>query len=294
MAPGMGMSGMGSTTVGMPARGNDISHLLNNLNEQMGSLDSGAASRGVCATCGKSILGEVVQAMGKTFHPEHFACGGCKQPLGTRNFFESNGLPFCETCFQLSFCPRCARCNEPVLDRCISALGQKWHVEHFLCTNCGKAFPNGNFFEKESKPFCEECFIGSFAPKCASCNQIIKGECVNALGKQWHPEHFTCAYCKQPFNGSFFDRNGKPYCQQHYLLADQLPAGGAGAGAGPVGMCGACMKPIVGSCIDALGGKFHQNCLLCGFCMTPLQPGSFKENMGRAFCLSCAGKYGIA
>lgn len=291
MNPMLGAAGRGGAMPGAPKPGNDISNLLSNLNESMGSLDSGTVSRGICATCTKPILGEVIQAMGKTFHPEHFICGGCQTPLGTRNFFDSNGLPFCETCYQLSFCPRCASCNEPILNQCVAALGLKWHVEHFVCNSCSKPFPGGNFFEKESRPYCEECFLGSFAPKCAVCNQLIKGDCVNALQKQWHPQCFTCAYCKQPFSGTFFEKNGRPYCDKHYLLADTQPGASTGGAGG--GMCKGCLSPITGAFTEGLGARWHPEHFLCGFCMTPLKTGAFKESSGKAFCPGCAAKFGI-
>ncbi len=107
----------------------------------MNTLDrENPASRGTCATCGASILGEIIQAMGRAFHPEHFVCGQCRDPLGTRSFFEQNGVPYCETCFQAQYCPRCAHCEKPIQDRCVTALGKKWHSDHFICTQCLKPF----------------------------------------------------------------------------------------------------------------------------------------------------------
>ena len=48
---------------------------------------------------------------------EHFACNSCKEPLGTRNFYETNGSIWCEPCFQEKVCPRCAQCNKAITDR---------------------------------------------------------------------------------------------------------------------------------------------------------------------------------
>lgn len=58
----------------------------------------------------------MITALGKTWHPEHFTCTHCNQELGTRNFFEREGHPYCETDYHNLFSPRCAYCNGPILD----------------------------------------------------------------------------------------------------------------------------------------------------------------------------------
>jgi hypothetical protein len=47
-------------------------------------------------------------------------------------------------------------------------------------------------------------FIRNMDFLCASCGQEIVGEVTEALGKKYHPEHFVCATCSQPFSGAFF------------------------------------------------------------------------------------------
>jgi hypothetical protein len=46
--------------------------------------------------------------------------------------------------------------------------------------------------------------------------QPIIGECVNALGVGYHPEHFCCEICKTTLEGAFFEHEGGIYCEQHY------------------------------------------------------------------------------
>jgi len=129
-----------------PIKGDDLDKLLSNLTSQMDHIEpDNPASRGQCATCKGAILGEMMQALGRCYHPEHFACGNCQQPLGTRNFFEQNGLPHCADCYQTMYCPKCAHCNAAILDRCITALGKKWHPEHFICAQCLQPLPRWKF-----------------------------------------------------------------------------------------------------------------------------------------------------
>jgi len=172
--------------------------------------------RYICDVCQQVINGSIIQALNKNFHPEHFCCLRCKKPLGTSNFFEQEGgTAACEDCFKNYLIPRCAHCHETITEQCVAAINQQWHVHHFICQICSSPFPSGNFFEHESKPYCEACYFNNFGSKCVTCGKPILGECVNVLNQQWHPEHFWCSSCKQPFaNGIFFEKVGKPYCEK--------------------------------------------------------------------------------
>jgi len=58
----------------------------------------------------------VVTALGKTWHPEHFNCAHCRQELGSKNFYEREGKPYCEDDYHKLYSPRCAYCNSAILD----------------------------------------------------------------------------------------------------------------------------------------------------------------------------------
>ena len=62
------------------------------------------------------LISQVITALGKTWHPEHFCCANCQQELGSKNFFEREGKPYCESCYHNLFSPRCAYCDGPILD----------------------------------------------------------------------------------------------------------------------------------------------------------------------------------
>ncbi len=52
---------------------------------------------------------------------------------------------------------------------------------------------------------------------CAACNKQILAKVVNALGRQWHPEHFTCAVCEMELGQvTYYETNGRPYCEKDY------------------------------------------------------------------------------
>eukprot|EP01088_Endostelium_zonatum_P017732 TRINITY_DN5381_c0_g1_i1.p1 TRINITY_DN5381_c0_g1~~TRINITY_DN5381_c0_g1_i1.p1 ORF type:complete len:735 (-),score=134.67 TRINITY_DN5381_c0_g1_i1:64-2184(-) len=99
-----------------------------------------------CAHCNKPITDEKLIAMGKTWHSKHFCCFICQKPFGQETpFCEKDGKAYCEKDFHEAFVPKCAKCNEAILDgSCISAIGKKWHPEHFCCTICNKPIDVGS------------------------------------------------------------------------------------------------------------------------------------------------------
>ena len=61
-----------------------------------------------------------------------------KEPFVGGNFFEHNGLPYCETHYHAMRGSLCAGCHKPISGRCITAMFRKFHPEHFLCSFCLK------------------------------------------------------------------------------------------------------------------------------------------------------------
>lgn len=69
---------------------------------------------------------QVVTALGKTWHPEHFCCAHCRSELGSKNFYEREGQPYCEDDYHQLYSPRCAYCNGPILD--VHMLSPSWTI----------------------------------------------------------------------------------------------------------------------------------------------------------------------
>ncbi|XP_071518089.1 transforming growth factor beta-1-induced transcript 1 protein-like isoform X8 [Panulirus ornatus] len=261
-----------------PPPPNQLDSMLGSLASHMTEQGITTTQKGCCCACDKPIVGQVITALGKTWHPEHFTCTHCNQELGTRNFFEREGRPYCEPDYHNLFSPRCAYCNGPILDKCVTALDKTWHPEHFFCTQCGNTFGDDGFHEKDGKPYCRDDYFNMFAPKCGGCNSPIMENYISALNAQWHPECFVCRDCRQPFNGgSFFDHEGLPYCETHYH---------AKRGS----LCAGCNKPITGRCITAMFRKFHPEHFVCSFCLKQLNKGTFKEQNDKPYCHGCFDK----
>ncbi|XP_066116542.1 paxillin isoform X4 [Saccopteryx bilineata] len=270
-----GKTGSSSPPRGPPKPGSQLDSMLGSLQSDLNKLGVATVAKGVCGACKKPIAGQVVTAMGKTWHPEHFVCTHCQEEIGSRNFFERDGQPYCEKDYHTLFSPRCYYCNGPILDKVVTALDRTWHPEHFFCAQCGAFFGPEGFHEKDGKAYCRKDYFDMFAPKCGGCARAILENYISALNTLWHPECFVCRECFTPFvNGSFFEHDGQPYCEVHYHERRGS-------------LCSGCQKPITGRCITAMAKKFHPEHFVCAFCLKQLNKGTFKEQNDKPYCQNC-------
>ncbi|XP_044786002.1 paxillin isoform X2 [Bubalus bubalis] len=270
-----GKTGSSSPPGGPPKPGSQLDSMLGSLQSDLNKLGVATVAKGVCGACKKPIAGQVVTAMGKTWHPEHFVCTHCQEEIGSRNFFERDGQPYCEKDYHNLFSPRCYYCNGPILDKVVTALDRTWHPEHFFCAQCGAFFGPEGFHEKDGKAYCRKDYFDMFAPKCGGCARAILENYISALNTLWHPECFVCRECFTPFvHGSFFEHEGQPYCEAHYHERRGS-------------LCSGCQKPITGRCITAMAKKFHPEHFVCAFCLKQLNKGTFKEQNDKPYCQNC-------
>ncbi|NXK96660.1 PAXI protein, partial [Formicarius rufipectus] len=273
MSQGKAGSSSPPSTASKP--GSQLDTMLGSLQSDLNKLGVATVAKGVCGACKKPIAGQVVTAMGKTWHPEHFVCTHCQEEIGSRNFFERDGQPYCEKDYHNLFSPRCYYCNGPILDKVVTALDRTWHPEHFFCAQCGAFFGPEGFHEKDGKAYCRKDYFDMFAPKCGGCARAILENYISALNTLWHPECFVCRECFTPFiNGSFFEHDGQPYCEVHYHERRGS-------------LCSGCQKPITGRCITAMSKKFHPEHFVCAFCLKQLNKGTFKEQNDKPYCQNC-------
>lgn len=232
-------------------------------------------SKGLCQSCQRPIAGQVVTALGHTWHPEHFICAHCKSLIGSTNFFEKDGQPYCEKDYFDLHAPRCALCHLPILKNLVTALGCTWHPEHFCCKVCRKHIGEEGFHEKEGEPYCSDDYFRLFGAVCSGCSEPVKESYISALNGLWHPQCFVCHVCHTPFlNGSFFENDGLPLCETHYHSSRGS-------------LCAGCDQPITGRCVTAMGRKFHPQHLSCTFCLRQLNKGTFREQDGKPYCQAC-------
>uniref|UniRef100_A0A146LR80 PDZ and LIM domain protein Zasp n=1 Tax=Lygus hesperus TaxID=30085 RepID=A0A146LR80_LYGHE len=172
--------------------------------------------------------------------------------------------------------PLCGHCNNQIRGPFITALGKIWCPEHFICVNpkCKRPLQDIGFVEEDDGLYCEYCFEQYLAPACDKCRSKIKGDCLNAIGKHFHPECFKCSYCEKLFgNNPFFLEDGLPYCENDWneLFTTK---------------CFSCGFPIEAGdrWVEALNNNYHSQCFNCTMCKKNLEGQSFFAKGGRPFC----------
>ncbi|XP_075169902.1 Z band alternatively spliced PDZ-motif protein 52 isoform X16 [Haematobia irritans] len=172
--------------------------------------------------------------------------------------------------------PLCNSCGTQVRGPFITALGKIWCPEHFHCTNgnCRRPLQDIGFVEEKGDLYCEYCFEKYLAPGCSKCGGKIKGDCLNAIGKHFHPECFSCGHCGKLFgNTPFFLEDGMPYCEADWneLFTTK---------------CFACGFPVEAGdrWVEALNHNYHSQCFNCTYCKQNLEGQSFYNKGGRPFC----------
>ncbi|CAF0829431.1 unnamed protein product [Adineta ricciae] len=176
-----------------------------------------------CAECKQAIVGRVIRAIQKCFHPDCFRCQSCQIPLIEMGFSKYNGKALCRECHtkektkDLSISQHiCSKCHQFIDNNCLKYKDEFYHSYHFQCTTCQiQLDENGR--EVRGLLYCLPCHNKLDVPVCAACRRLIDDRVISALGKQWHVEHFCCARCGQPFYGSkHFENKGLPYCEADY------------------------------------------------------------------------------
>uniref|UniRef100_A0A0N4Z9M3 Lipoma-preferred partner homolog n=1 Tax=Parastrongyloides trichosuri TaxID=131310 RepID=A0A0N4Z9M3_PARTI len=185
----------------------------------------------------------------------------------------------------------CNKCNQIIQpDRPgVTALGNFYHVECFVCEGCGKQLAGSSFYNVQGKCYCEVDYVNSLE-KCLKCRLPIKQKILRALGGAYHPECFVCHNCEKSLDGVGFTTNkdNEPHCM-HCFHEKYSPR------------CATCLKPIAPAHnetevprIIAMDKSYHVECYRCEDC--GLQLNSKIEGQGcypiesRLFCKACNQK----
>ncbi|XP_072559407.1 actin-binding LIM protein 1-like isoform X14 [Paramormyrops kingsleyae] len=161
-----------------------------------------------CNGCGDFVEGEVVTALGKTYHPACFVCTLCKRPFPAGDRVTFNGKDcLCQRCVEpVSPTPRdicgsssCAGCGRDIKNgQALLALDRQWHLGCFKCKACNKVL-SGEYISKDGMPYCERDYQIHFGVQCEACHQFITGKVLEAGDKHYHPSCARCSRCNQMF-----------------------------------------------------------------------------------------------
>ncbi|KAG8188427.1 hypothetical protein JTE90_007995 [Oedothorax gibbosus] len=171
-----------------------------------------------CAECKKYVEGEVVTALGNTYHQKCFVCASCRQPFPSGEKVTYTGKDvLCTKCIQIPIVSAespvketqvkngpihkiCAGCNEELKEgQALIALEKEWHIWCFKCTAC-EAVLHGEYMDKEGIPYCEKDYQKQFGVKCNHCDRYIIGKVLRAGDNHhFHPTCARCSKCGDPF-----------------------------------------------------------------------------------------------
>ncbi|XP_043111535.1 actin-binding LIM protein 1a isoform X12 [Puntigrus tetrazona] len=162
-----------------------------------------------CNICGEFVEGEVVTALGKTYHPTCFVCTICKRPFPAGDRVTFNGKDcLCQYCAEpMSPGPTkdvvgpssCAGCGRDIKNgQALLALESQWHLGCFKCKACAKVL-TGEYISKDGAPYCERDYQVLFGVQCEACQQFITGKVLEAGDKHYHPSCARCSRCNQMF-----------------------------------------------------------------------------------------------
>lgn len=162
-----------------------------------------------CDSCRDFITGEVISALGRTYHPKCFVCSLCRKPfpIGDKVTFSGKEC-VCQTCSQSMTSSKpikirgpshCAGCKEEIKHgQSLLALDKQWHVSCFKCQTCSVIL-TGEYISKDGVPYCESDYHSQFGIKCETCDRYISGRVLEAGGKHYHPTCARCVRCHQMF-----------------------------------------------------------------------------------------------
>jgi len=253
---------------------------------------------GICEECqGKPLLGDGLTAdvaeggTGPKASP--ILAEGAPSPVARRRV----GTRLGQTPTAAEQTMDCQACKEPIgFQKCVSADGVKYHEKCLTCVGCkallGKVFalaPGGG-------RLCAAC-----APTCGSCRKLVIGQITKVKGSCYHPECFTCYFCKTKLMGDFVhDNQGRSMCQpcseQHQedvskvsqKFQQELSALDE-VGAVVRDRCSACREVVCDDRLLVRGKHYHPACFKCFVCKDQLV-GSYSVVNYKDVCLSCASQ----
>ncbi|XP_036273027.1 actin-binding LIM protein 2 isoform X24 [Pipistrellus kuhlii] len=163
-----------------------------------------------CFACDRFIEGEVVSALGRTYHPDCFVCAACRLPFPPGDRVTFNGKEcMCQKCSL----PKstggsahlsqglwsCGGCGAEIKNgQSLVALDKHWHLGCFKCKTCGKEL-NAEYISKDGLPYCEADYHAEFGIRCDGCEKYITGHVLEAGEKHYHPLCALCVRCGRMF-----------------------------------------------------------------------------------------------
>ncbi|KAI5950839.1 rga1 [Candida jiufengensis] len=159
-------------------------------------------NRKICKKCELEITGQFVRALQNAYHVNCFNCYECGKQCSAK-FFPSeiieNSKPkqiaLCEYDYFKKLNLICFSCNNALRGPYVTALGNKYHLEHFKCSVCQHVFDSDeSYYEHGNDIFCHYHYSKLYASHCEGCQSSIVKQFVELFrggrNQHWHPECF--------------------------------------------------------------------------------------------------------
>ncbi|XP_074970279.1 filamin-binding LIM protein 1 isoform X2 [Phalacrocorax aristotelis] len=166
------------------------------------------SSRDICAFCHKAVgpREPTVEAMRKQYHADCFTCRTCHRLLAGQRYYQKDGRPMCDTCYQATL-EKCAKCQGLIVERIVRALGKGYHPGCFSCATCGRPIGAESFaVDERDEVYCVADFYRKYAVVCSACEHpIIPREDkdtykIECLGRSFHESCYRCESCGTPLS----------------------------------------------------------------------------------------------
>ncbi|KTG35084.1 hypothetical protein cypCar_00018887 [Cyprinus carpio] len=215
-----------------------------------------------CNGCGDFVEGEVVTALGKTYHPTCFVCTVCKRPFPAGDRVTFNGKDcLCQRCIRpasptpkdISASSNCAGCGRDIKNgQALLALDSQWHLGCFKCKACGKVL-SGEYISKDGSPYCEKDYQINFGVQCEACHRFITGKVLEGLvflffcsansslsdslvwlfpqwagSTVWHPDCKNNSRVEEKYRAAWQHPKGKPSPFDIFYPQSQIQSWGPG------------------------------------------------------------------
>lgn len=142
-----------------------------------------------------------MRALSHAYHVHCFTCAECGTQCASKFFpyetTDASGnkfqVPLCEYDYFKKLDLLCFNCNRALRGPYITALGNKYHLEHFKCVVCQRVFESDeSYYEHSGSIYCHYHFSKMYASHCEGCHSSIVKQFVELFrggrNQQWHPE----------------------------------------------------------------------------------------------------------
>ena len=222
-----------------------------------------------CNKCGQYVEGEVVTALGKTYHQNCFRCAGCQNPFPTGERVTFTGKScLCQSCAAkdnlVSSTSPATKNGNAKASTSLEMIRNGSTVSASTTDGPSRTTTNGNA-KQPSNATTTSVSTGKLTldeGKCAGCNAELKdGQALMALDKHYHVWCFKCKSCDALLHGEYMGKDGQPYCEKCYQALFGVK-------------CTYCFRFISGKVLQAGDNNhFHPTCARCTKCGEPFGDG---------------------